>query len=66
MSSIPTNLKYLESHEWVRAEADGTVTVKVRVAPPTVRLQSSAARVAAETDNPAARSMTVRKQASPP
>jgi glycine cleavage system H protein len=27
MSSIPTNLKYLESHEWVRAEADGTVTV---------------------------------------
>jgi glycine cleavage system H protein len=29
MSSIPTNLKYLESHEWVRAEADGTVTVGI-------------------------------------
>jgi glycine cleavage system H protein len=27
--SIPTNLKYLESHEWVRAEADGTVTVGI-------------------------------------
>ena len=29
MSSIPSNLKYLESHEWVRAEADGTVTVGI-------------------------------------
>ncbi len=29
MSSIPTNLKYLESHEWARAEADGTVTVGI-------------------------------------
>src|SRR5688500_11576518 len=29
MSSIPTNLKYLESHEWVRSEADGTVTVGI-------------------------------------
>ena len=29
MSSIPTNLKYLESHEWVRAEVDGTVTVGI-------------------------------------
>lgn len=29
MSSIPTTLKYLESHEWARAEADGTVTVGI-------------------------------------
>jgi glycine cleavage system H protein len=29
MSSIPPNLKYLESHEWARAEADGTVTVGI-------------------------------------
>ena len=29
MSSIPTNLKYLESHEWARAETDGTVTVGI-------------------------------------
>jgi glycine cleavage system H protein len=29
MSSIPKNLKYLESHEWVRSEADGTVTVGI-------------------------------------
>lgn len=29
MSSIPTDLKYLESHEWARAEADGTVTVGI-------------------------------------
>jgi glycine cleavage system H protein len=28
-SSIPTDLKYLESHEWARAEADGTVTVGI-------------------------------------
>ena len=29
MSSIPTDLKYLESHEWARAEADGTITVGI-------------------------------------
>lgn len=29
MSSIPTDLKYLESHEWIRAKADGTVTVGI-------------------------------------
>jgi glycine cleavage system H protein len=29
MSSIPSNLKYLESHEWVRVETDGTVTVGI-------------------------------------
>ena len=29
MSSIPTNLKYLESHEWARVESDGTVTVGI-------------------------------------
>lgn len=27
--SIPTNLKYSKSHEWVRPEADGTVTVGI-------------------------------------
>lgn len=27
--SIPTNLKYTTSHEWVRAENDGTVTIGV-------------------------------------
>jgi glycine cleavage system H protein len=29
MSSIPANLKYLDSHEWARAESDGTVTVGI-------------------------------------
>jgi glycine cleavage system H protein len=29
MSTIPTNLKYAKSHEWVRAEADGSVTVGI-------------------------------------
>lgn len=27
--SIPANLKYTKSHEWVRTEADGTVTVGI-------------------------------------
>jgi glycine cleavage system H protein len=27
--SIPSDLKYTPSHEWVRAEADGTVTVGI-------------------------------------
>jgi glycine cleavage system H protein len=27
--SIPTNLKYTPSHEWVRVEADGTLTVGI-------------------------------------
>ena len=27
--TIPANLKYTKSHEWVRAEADGTVTVGI-------------------------------------
>jgi glycine cleavage system H protein len=29
MSSIPGNLKYMDSHEWVRVESDGTVTVGI-------------------------------------
>jgi glycine cleavage system H protein len=29
MSNIPSNLKYLESHEWARVESDGTVTVGI-------------------------------------
>jgi glycine cleavage system H protein len=29
MSSIPENLKYLDSHEWARLESDGTVTVGI-------------------------------------
>ncbi|WP_020682448.1 glycine cleavage system protein GcvH [Marinobacterium rhizophilum] len=29
MSEIPTELKYVASHEWVRVEDDGTVTVGV-------------------------------------
>jgi len=29
MSNIPSNLMYLESHEWARTEADGTVTVGI-------------------------------------
>jgi glycine cleavage system H protein len=29
MSKLPTDLKYTKSHEWVRAEADGTLTVGV-------------------------------------
>jgi len=29
MSNVPSTLKYTKSHEWVRAEADGTITVGV-------------------------------------
>lgn len=29
MADIPSNLKFLESHEWARAEEDGTVTVGI-------------------------------------
>jgi glycine cleavage system H protein len=29
MSNIPSDLKYLESHEWARVESDGTVTVGI-------------------------------------
>ncbi len=29
MSNIPTDLKYTKSHEWIRVEADGTLTVGV-------------------------------------
>src|SRR4051812_44788313 len=29
MSNIPSDLRYAKSHEWVRVEADGTVTVGI-------------------------------------
>ena len=29
MSSIPPDLKYVDSHEWIRVESDGTVTVGI-------------------------------------
>jgi glycine cleavage system H protein len=29
MSNIPADLRYAKSHEWVRSEADGTVTVGI-------------------------------------
>ena len=29
MSNIPTELKYVASHEWIRTEADGTVTIGI-------------------------------------
>jgi glycine cleavage system H protein len=29
MSNIPADLKYLSSHEWVRVESDGTLTVGI-------------------------------------
>lgn len=29
MSTIPTELKYTKTHEWVRQEADGSVTVGI-------------------------------------
>ena len=29
MASIPSDLKYLDSHEWVRVESDGTITVGI-------------------------------------
>lgn len=29
MSNLPTNLKYAESHEWVRDNGDGTVTIGI-------------------------------------
>jgi glycine cleavage system H protein len=27
--NVPANLKYTESHEWVRTEADGTITIGI-------------------------------------
>ena len=29
MSNVPANLKYTESHEWVRVEGDGNVTIGI-------------------------------------
>lgn len=29
MSNIPADLKYTKSHEWIRAEADGSLTIGV-------------------------------------
>jgi len=29
MSNVPATLKYLDSHEWARLEADGTVTIGI-------------------------------------
>lgn len=29
MSNVPGNLKYTKSHEWIRAEDDGTLTIGV-------------------------------------
>ncbi|MDK2777182.1 MAG: glycine cleavage system protein GcvH [Pseudomonadota bacterium] len=29
MSNIPADLKYVASHEWIRTEADGTVTIGI-------------------------------------
>lgn len=29
MSAIPTDLKYTASHEWIRVESDGTLTVGI-------------------------------------
>ena len=29
MSSLPADLRYAKSHEWVRTEADGTVTIGI-------------------------------------
>ncbi|HWK74716.1 MAG TPA: glycine cleavage system protein GcvH [Povalibacter sp.] len=29
MSSIPSDLKYLDSHEWARLESDGSVTIGI-------------------------------------
>ncbi|WP_404420739.1 glycine cleavage system protein GcvH [Nibricoccus sp. IMCC34717] len=29
MSQVPSELKYTKSHEWVRAEVDGTVTIGI-------------------------------------
>ncbi|MFT4045299.1 MAG: glycine cleavage system protein GcvH [Solimonas sp.] len=29
MSNVPAGLKYVKSHEWVRVESDGTVTVGI-------------------------------------
>ena len=29
MSNIPANLKYVKTHEWLRAEADGSITIGI-------------------------------------
>ena len=30
MSNVPSDLKYISSHEWVRLEDDGTVTIGIK------------------------------------
>ena len=29
MSNVPTDLKYTQSHEWIRVEADGSLTIGI-------------------------------------
>ena len=29
MSNVPSDLRYLKSHEWARLEADGTITISI-------------------------------------
>ena len=29
MSNVPSDLRYLKSHEWARLEADGTITIGI-------------------------------------
>ncbi len=29
MSQVPAELKYIKTHEWLRAEADGTITIGI-------------------------------------
>ncbi|WP_323119353.1 glycine cleavage system protein GcvH [Burkholderia alba] len=29
MSNVPANLKYTDEHEWIRTEADGTLTIGI-------------------------------------
>lgn len=31
MSNVPADLKYTDEHEWVRTEADGTLTVGITI-----------------------------------
>ena len=40
MSNIPAELRFAESHEWARLEADGTVTVGISDHAQLARLES--------------------------
>ena len=37
--NVPTNLKYTASHEWIRSESDGTLTIGITPVQVTVAIR---------------------------